>query len=591
MPASLESPAELIARLFPFFVLFDLSDEPRIENAGDSANEWLGGLVGGPVAEMFAIVRPHKRAVSADSLYATVGEVVFLEHVPTGRRLRGGILTWGPERLMFVGSPLVTAEDKLENLDLRLADFAPHDATADIVIMAQFAKLQVRDIERQQLSIAQLAEDRAALDQTASTDPLTELANRRALWAGWESVRRSRGDEATQTLLYIDVDGFKQINDEHGHHIGDEVLKILAQRMRLGVKDRDMVGRLGGDEFVVLFDRLEPDRAAEVANRIQALLSVPVETSAGVVEISASMGLAHAQLGQELDEAIRDADTAMYRGRQRGRGSLTVFEPVMGKEREERRALTHDLRAALDRGDGIVPWFQPIVDVATGTVKGFEALARWFHPTRGLVRPDIFIGIAEGAGLVDRLDETILKQALACQSRWQEVQPGLTIHTNLSGRSLSRSTAPSIAAALDAAGVHARDVVIEVTESWFIDQHRVEILQAIADLGVGLQLDDFGTGYSSMTHLQAFPIGGLKIDRSFVSGIADNERDRSLVEATLSMARSLRLDVVAEGVETEAVAESLDAMGCEWAQGYLYSRPVPADEAVTLLGRSGLRSS
>lgn len=576
----------LIAELFPFYLLVDLGhpDLPVV-SVGRRLADWLPGVVGNELATSFSIVRPHGTPVESDSIRRLERQVCFLEHRETRRRLRGEFIVDRDDRFYFVGSPLVTAEDRLEDLGLGLNDFAAHDATGDIVILAQFATLQIGDIERQQASLTELAHAHAILDATASTDALTGVANRRALWARWEHQPRAGDEPKEHTLIYIDVDGFKQINDEFGHHVGDEVLRVLAERMRHSVKETDLVARLGGDEFVLLLSDLAREHVEQVATRLHATLRQPVSTSAGLLDVSVSMGVAQARTDDELDVPIRDADTAMYRSRLHGRGQVSVFDPSMGDEREERRALTQDLRAALEAGDTsqVLPYFQPIVDLETGRTVGFEALARWLHPVRGFIGPDVFVPLAEQDGLIAMLDTHILEQALAAISDWRSVDPALMLHANVSGRSLGKGTATMIESCLRAEALAPSALVVEVTESWFIDQSRVEVLEAIADLGVGLQLDDFGTGFSSMTHLQSFPIEGLKIDRSFVANIDVNDRDRRLVEATLGMAKSLQLDVVAEGVETEAVARVLADLGCRYAQGFLYSRPVPASDASALI--------
>lgn len=587
MPAHADQPIEAVRRLFPFhFTLGAAADEIRIAWASERFESWLGPLAGRTLADAFTIHRPSIDSLTLEALRSLESKAVVLEHRETGRRLRGEIIDWSDGQFIFVGSPVMTGQS-IRELGLQLSDFPGYDSAPELVIMTQLAKVRVADIERQQASIAHLAEARDALDAQASTDELTQLPNRRALWEAWEIARRVDGPDACRTLVYVDVDGFKRVNDEHGHHFGDDLLRVLASRMRNAAGPADVVARIGGDEFVLLLERASEDEAQMVAEQIHAHLCEPVKTAVTVADLTVSMGVTHSRLEESLDDALLNADTAMYRGRAIGSGRLTVFVPSMGSERRERSALTQDLRKALRNRTEIEPWFQPIVALDSHRIVGFEALGRWFHPEVGLVMPDTFVPLAEGAGLVGDLDRAILLSSLATFAPLLRSQPELSLHVNLSGRTLNHGTAAQIRTALDAFDVRAESLVVEVTETWFIDHQRALDLHAIADLGVQLQLDDFGTGFSSLSHLQTFPITGLKIDRSFVAGLAESDRDRRLVRATLSLAKSLELEVVAEGVETVAVANALRDLDCLYAQGYLFAAALERRDALDL-GRAGL---
>jgi EAL domain-containing protein (putative c-di-GMP-specific phosphodiesterase class I) len=289
---------------------------------------------------------------------------------------------------------------------------------------------------------------------------------------------------------------------------------------------------------------------------------------------------------REVDTLIQRADLAMYEGRREGRGNVTWFVERMRTEREEERALVDDLEAAVDHG-GIVCAFQPIVRLSDQRVDAVEALARWQHPERGPVPPADFVPLAESAGLVERLDQRMLERSLAQVEQWRAGGRELAVHVNVSGRSIRHDRPHRIAVALAAVRLPAEALAIEVTESWLIrnELEVAEILAEVAGLGVRIHLDDFGTGYSSMAHIYALPIWGLKIDRSFVLDALQSERSRRLIAATIGMAHSLDLEVIAEGVETQAVADILCDLGCDYAQGYLYAPPPPRQAQPNLQAR------
>jgi diguanylate cyclase (GGDEF)-like protein len=432
------------------------------------------------------------------------------------------------------------------------------------------------------------------LAREATHDTLTGLPNRalaldrldHALVAG----RRLRLPLA---VLFIDLDRFKPINDSLGHHAGDAVLREIAGRLTR-LPGLDTVARLGGDEFLVICERLaHPAVAVERADRVVAELSRPIILGAGAtareVSVGASVGVAYADGSAVLAPAdvIRDADVATYAAKQRGRGRVEVFDDQLRTAVEQRLRTQVDLRHAIDSGQ-ICAFYQPIVDGHTAAVLGFEALARWQHPVRGLLAPAEFIAVAEESALIVPLGAEILRQACAQAARWRPEHPGVHVAVNVASAQLGhRSLVPTIARVLADTGLDPDALWLEITETTIMadTEAAVETLRAIRALGVHLAIDDFGTGYSSLAYLRRFPVEALKIDRSFVAGLGHDREDEAIVGMILSLAGALDLHVVAEGVESAGQREQLRQQGCGLMQGFLFGRPMPAAEAQALLSR------
>ncbi len=443
--------------------------------------------------------------------------------------------------------------------------------------------MQIKDLERQTTELRDALEERDTYSERASTDSLTGLPNRRSFWEQCETQVSLADGGANMTLLYIDVDHFKAINDEHGHQAGDAVLREVARRLSVALRSSDVSARLGGDEFAALLLDVDDAIKEETVDRIRDALVTPIRFEELSLEVSVSIGARMLTESMSLDDFLRDADTAMYHGRTRGRGNITWFRPEMGTERNDRRILTSDLKAGLGTGR-VHAVFQPIVRLVDQKLVAVESLARWTHPQRGPIGPDLFVGLAERAGFVDRVDDMIMRSSLEHLAAWHATEPALGLQVNVSGRSIGKSLPHRVQQALDVYQVPPSSLTIEVTEGWFIDgDEALDVLNEIAAMGVQVHLDDFGTGFSSMAHLQAFPITGLKIDRSFVAEMASSRRSRKLVAATISMAQSLELEVVAEGVESEIQAAMLRELGCDYAQGYLYARPLSAHDATSMI--------
>ncbi|MEV7627110.1 EAL domain-containing protein [Actinoplanes sp. NPDC089786] len=426
------------------------------------------------------------------------------------------------------------------------------------------------------------------LAQQATHDTLTGLPNRALVLDRLEqALTRSRRDGTLMAVLFIDLDRFKPINDSLGHHTGDEVLIEIAGRLTTISRGGDTVARLAGDEFVVICpDLVVPDTATGTADLIMTDLSRPIMVGTGAaareVTVGASVGIAFAdQTGDQTPEdLVRDADVAMYQAKQRGRGRVVIFNETLRTAVELRLRTQEELRHAITGGQ-IRPHFQPIVDGVTASVVGFEALARWQHPARGLLGPGDFIELAEETGLIVPLGAEILAQACARTVRWQQHRPGLRVAVNVASAQLADpSFASTVAAVLAETGLEAHALSLEITETTLMADTNAaaETLRAIAALGVRLELDDFGTGYSSMTYLRRFPVQALKIDRSFVAGIGHDREDEAIVEMILNLAQVLDLRVVAEGVETADQLARLRRLGCPLMQGFYFGRPMPAEQ-------------
>ena len=429
----------------------------------------------------------------------------------------------------------------------------------------------------------QEAEER--MRHQALHDPLSGLPNRTLLlerFEHWlERSDRRPGDGAA--ILFVDIDHFKVVNDALGHELGDELLCTVAKRLRAALRPADTVARIGGDEFVILCEDIgSDDEALAVAKRLSDSLDDPIKLPGHLHRVTASIGVATWKEGASADDLMRDADAAMYRAKERGRARFELFHAGMRAWSESWLTVEAELRAALEQGQ-LSNVYQPIVCPADGRVVGFEALVRWYHPERGTVPPADFIPMAEQNGLIVPLGHQVLREACAEAVRWPACPDGseLRISVNLSPRQLSDpGLVDSVQAVLRVTGLAPDRLSLEITESAFSDDpaRALDVLQRLKELGVCLELDDFGTGYSSLTYVRMFPIDALKIDRSFVSGLCESTEDAAIVAAVISMGRALGVNVVAEGVESEAQASVLQTLGCTLAQGYLFSRPVPASE-------------
>ena len=426
------------------------------------------------------------------------------------------------------------------------------------------------------------------LAKQALHDELTGLANRAMLVHRLRTALSANADVETGQkplvgVMFIDVDRFKLVNDSLGHDVGDRLLKHVGARMETAVRTNDTVSRFGGDEFVVLCDNLAGvSEAMAVAERVRSSLATPYVDNGATIHPTLSIGIAVCHAGDmAADELLRDADAAMYRAKERGRNRVEVFDEGMRKLLVEQMTLESELRTAIDT-EQIAMYFQPIVDSATYATAGFEALIRWPHPTRGLLTPGQFLGVAEEAGLQSRLDTVALKKTCTQMAQWAARYP-LANELYVSANKVPKNFplfVQHIREIVASTGLPPQLLVVEVVENALIEDAdgALQAIEALKDMGVRVAIDDFGTGYSSLSYLTQFRPTTLKIDRAFVSLLPEDMATASVVQAITDMALALDINVIAEGVETWEQAEVLHRMGVPYFQGYLFAKPRPADE-------------
>jgi diguanylate cyclase (GGDEF)-like protein len=445
------------------------------------------------------------------------------------------------------------------------------------------AELQ-REIAERRLSERRLTHD-------AMHDAVTGLPNR-SLFMNWLEhaiAMNAREHLYDFAVLVLDLDRFKLVNDSLGHLAGDELLRAAAARLRDCLRPTDFVARIGGDEFSVLIENIsDASEATEIAERISAELARPFTVSGEEVFTSASIGIAVSMTGyRSADAVLRDADTAMYRAKERGKGRYEIFDRRMHVQAVERMLMEMDLRRAVEREEFRLV-YQPIVSIRSGEITGFEALLRWEHPLRGTIAPNDFIPIAEENGLIVPIGVWVLKKVCAKLRHWHAIATSpLTASINVS---LRQTFDPTLIDELDrvmaAAHVDGASIRLEITESAMIERSAADFFERVQQLGIELCIDDFGTGYSSLAYLVNLPIDALKIDRSFVATLDTSDEHFELVKTILSLAHNLGIEVIAEGVETVSQLRRLSELGCEYAQGYLFARPL-SEEAADGLVRSG----
>ncbi len=439
-------------------------------------------------------------------------------------------------------------------------------------------------LNRAEESESRRAAAEADLRFLAHHDPLTGLLNRAGLVAHVGALNASgTGTGAGLSALFIDLDGFKAVNDSLGHAAGDELLAVVAERLRAAVRDSAVLARPAGDEFVLLEAFDHPDEVGPLAERLLAHLSAPVVVHGVEVVVSVSIGAAAGEgPGEALEDLLRRADLAMYRAKARGRNRWERHDPSVVDPAVGRLQLLGDLRRGVSAGE-LRLHYQPRVEVRTGALAGVEALVRWEHPTRGLLPPSEFIEVAEESGLIRTLGAWILEEAVGQAVRWQREDPDATpveMAVNLSARQLADpALVDVVTAALARHGLDPSLLVLEITETALMGDPEAALgaLTALRALGVGLAVDAFGTGDSRLTYLKQFPIDELKIDRSFVAGLGTDPGDTAIVASCIQLARALGLRAVAEGVETVTQRLALLDLDCDLAQGYHYARPLTAE--------------
>jgi diguanylate cyclase (GGDEF)-like protein/PAS domain S-box-containing protein len=429
------------------------------------------------------------------------------------------------------------------------------------------------------------------LAHQALHDMLTGLPNRALLLDRLEqALARGRRNNGLVTVLVLDLDHFKILNDSRGHAAGDELLQAVAARLRDVIRPSDTVARFGGDEFVVICEGLPDEVEARLmGERIAKAVGTPFPLAAGEVFIGVSIGVSLAAGTDDADTALRNADAAMYRAKERGRGRVEVFDEKLRVRSRVRYETETALRRAIDRGELVVV-YQPVVSVSDGRMAGAEALVRWNHPEKGDIPPDQFIPLAEEAGLITPIGAWVLEEACRQTRRWLDAHPDVpfSIAVNLSARQLLLpDLVAQVVDVLERTRLDASQLTLEITETVLMEDvdFSIERLHGLKDLGVRLAVDDFGTGYSSLSYLKQLPVDTLKVDRSFVDGLGTDPHDSSIVAAVVALAEALDLVALAEGVETRLHVAELRSLGCQFAQGYHYARPLAVEDLGACFGQ------
>lgn len=436
--------------------------------------------------------------------------------------------------------------------------------------------------------ITEIKEAQRALKRASEHDRLTDLPNRAIFLKHVERAIEVQGSSRKDyfAVLFFDFDRFKVVNDSLGHKIGDEILVSIAQRFRDELRPYDVAARFGGDEFVVFLDRLHSiSEAHEIANRLLIAFEAPHLIQGHSVRSTASIGLVTSDMGyNSADELIRDADAAMYQAKAAGRGQVVIFDSKMHDLALDRITLEENLEYAIERQE-LRLHYQPIINLESGALEGFEALVRWQHPDRGLVPPDKFIGIAEDNGFIVEMGEWVLRTACNQIKQWRErhqTANPLFMNVNISKRQLTHpDCVETIQRVMTETGIDPAMLKIEITESTIVDNRSdiIPTLESIRALGVRLAMDDFGTGHSSLSGLHRFPIDILKIDRSFIASMEESSEQAAVVHSIVTLAQNLGMDIVAEGIETPAQIAILQSHEVQFGQGYFFSKPLPPEEA------------
>jgi diguanylate cyclase (GGDEF)-like protein/PAS domain S-box-containing protein len=431
--------------------------------------------------------------------------------------------------------------------------------------------------------ISELKENEERIRNLAYYDALTGLPNRRLFNDRLSvAVAHAHRNGNMLAVMFIDLDRFKRVNDSLGHSVGDALLQEVTERLGECVREDDTVARMGGDEFIcILSDVQGPDDAAMVARRIQEGLSRPMQIEGEELTITSSIGISiYPEDGTTPETLVRNADAAMYRAKDTGRDSYQLYTPAMNARTLEHLAMETAMRKALERDEFLVH-YQPIVD-ATGRLSGAEALLRWHHPEMGIILPSDFIPLAEETGLINPIGEVVLRSVCRTIRGWREAGlTGTNVAVNISARQFAQDDfLEQVSTILEEEKVPASSLTFELTESLLMDDavRTIRMLQAIRAMGIDISVDDFGVGYSSLNYLKRFPINKLKVDRAFIRGIAEADEDAAIVSAVISLSHSLRMQVVAEGVEEDAQVQFLRESGCELLQGFFYGRPMPQEE-------------
>ncbi len=561
-----------------------------------------GVMLMGEHQELHFVAASNEPVLSIEALQNELNEGPCLEAYRSGQpvavadlRLDARFPRFSPRALASGLAAVFTFPLRLDRVRLGALDLY-RDTPGALSDEAQHAGQVLADVAAAYLFNAQARIDAsaavAALNHRTLHDPLTGLANRLLLEELLEqAVARARRSHRSTAVMFTDLDGFKAVNDQHGHHVGDELLTAVADRLTSTVRPGDTLARVGGDEFVILCEDLADSAHAEtVASRVTTAMAAPFQLAGQQITVTASVGIAFAGPGQDIPEGLlRDADFAMYQAKQDGGGRYRVLDPDVRLAADRRVELEADLRQAQHRQQ-LALLYQPIVDVGTGDLVCVEALLRWHHPERGCVMPDAVIPSAERTGMILPLGEWVLRQACQDLHDWQQVGIAVpSIAVNVSPRQvMGPAFAHTVERVLRDTDADPGSVCLEVTESVFLTdvQRALAVLREVKDLGVRLSLDDFGTGYSSMGYLRQFPVDDVKIDRSFTTATPTDKVTRSIVCAMIDLSHVLDLTVTSEGVETARELSEVVELGADHAQGFYFSHPLTASQLQHYLASS-----
>ncbi|RNB50877.1 bifunctional diguanylate cyclase/phosphodiesterase [Brevibacillus gelatini] len=413
-------------------------------------------------------------------------------------------------------------------------------------------------------------------------DPLTDLPNRRMYVQHLSrEIMHAKRFQSNLAVLFLDLDRFKDVNDSFGHDVGDLLLVEVSNRLRQCLRPGDVVARLGGDEFTVLFSQLnDREEAAVLADQIMNALQAPFEFHGHSFNVSCSIGIAlFPQDGDNAEDLLKRADTALYTVKSHGKNGYEFFDPTMEAKSLERILMENELRKAIEQEQFQI-YYQPKIDIVSGTLTGMEALVRWVHPELGVISPNRFIPIAEDTGMILSLGEWILRQACRQNKMWHDQGYSLKVSVNLSGKQIyQKDFVDMIKNILQETGLPAEKLELEITESIFMKlEEATTVLQQIRDIGIHISIDDFGTGYSSFSYIKSLPVDTIKIDASFIRDIHYNQESQAIVKAIVTIAQSLNMNVIAEGIELDDQVAALQENGCDLGQGYLFSRPLATDD-------------
>ncbi len=571
-------------RVFPFHIAICKKSSNVIVGVGASLQKVIGdSWHNNSLDQIFELARPRNTELDLDAMTASDKTFVF-HHRFSPLSLRGLFVALLDNQFIFICSVEVMTQNTLKELGLGISNFAKNDPTPDIIILHQFRDLQLLDQQKQIEELRKLVVARDTFDQYANTDAMTGIGNRRHFWAQGSTMLNEVSEGQKTTILLLDLDGFKAINDTYGHDVGDEVLKVVATRCQQTVSDHGIVSRLGGDEFVALFRLDNLNAVGALVSSLMDAISAPMVCMNRHLVVRPSIGVSSLDNMQNMDEAIHYADLAMYEGRKKSKGTISWFTPEMQANEDHRKSLLSDIAQGIQNRD-VIPYFQPIVDIRKQCVYGYEALARWEHPIHGLMFPGEFIELAAEAGCLHELDYWILESALDQLAVWDQQGSKFSIHVNFCGTSIRHGLDTKIMKLLSERRIKASRLMLELTETTLLEFEAPEkkILDDLAAQGVIIQLDDFGTGYSSLTHLHNFPVNGVKLDRSFLLNYPNNKRCLALIKSVLGMTQHLDMTVVTEGIETLEQLQWIESIGCRYGQGYYFGKPAPAQECLVAL--------